>query len=134
MEHIRSYFQNDLFAGHSGIVIDSVTEDCVVCSMELSEIHKNAAGGVQGGAIFTLADLTFAVHSNLAMVCGEDIGMTVGQSCNISYLKSTRGNRLIAKSACLSKGRNISVYQISIEDDLGVSIATMLANGFTMNK
>ena len=133
LEHIRRHFEKDLFATENGIVIDSVTEDCVVCGMELSESHRNSVGGIQGGAIFTLADLAFAVHCNLAMVCGEDVGVTVGQSCSISFLKSTKGKRLTAKSTRLSKGRNISVYRICVEDDLGVSIAEMLANGFTLN-
>jgi acyl-CoA thioesterase len=86
---------------------------------------------VQGGAIFTLADLAFAVHCNLEMTCGENVGVTLGQSCSISYLKGTKGTRLFARSLCLSKGRNISVYRITIEDDLGVHIAEMLANAFT---
>jgi acyl-CoA thioesterase len=134
MEHIRSYFRKDRFATENGVVVDSVTEDCVVCSMELSESHCNSVGGVQGGAIFTLADLAFAVHCNLAMVCGEDVGVTVGQSCSISYFKNPRGRRMIAKSVCLSKGRTMSVYRICIEDDLGAPIAEMLASGFTMRK
>jgi acyl-CoA thioesterase len=134
LEHIRKYFSNDRFATASGIVIDSVTEECVVCSMELCESHRNSVGGVQGGAIFTLADLAFAVHCNLAMVCGEDVGVTLGQSCSISYLKGTKGTRLFARSTCLSKGRNVSVYRISVDDDLGVRIAEMLANAYTTGK
>lgn len=134
LEHIRSHFKKDRFATENGIVIDSVTEDYVVCGMELSDSHKNSVGGVHGGAIFTLADFTFAVHCNLAWVCGEDVGVTVGQSCAISFLKSTKGSRLTAKSVCLSKGRSMSVYRICVEDDLGVQIAEMLANGFTVAK
>jgi acyl-CoA thioesterase len=130
LEQIRDYFRNDRFATGNGIDIDSVTEDCVVCGMELRAEHRNAAGAVQGGAIFTLADLAFAVHCNLAMVCGEDTGLSVGQSCSISFLKPTKGRRLSAISACISKGRSMSVYRIRIEDDLGVEIAEMLANGF----
>ena len=133
-ERIRSHFRKDLFATGNGIVIDSVTEDRVVCGMDIAERHRNSAGGVQGGAIFTLADLAFAVHCNLAWVCGEDVGVTVGQSCSISFLKGTKGSRLTATSACLSKGRNISVYRICVEDNLGVPIAEMLANGFTVSK
>jgi acyl-CoA thioesterase len=132
LEHIRNYFKNDRFASDNGIVIDSVTEDCVVCGMELGAGHKNAAGGVQGGAIFTLADLAFAVHCNLAMVCGENVKLTVGQSCSITFLKSTRGSRLSAISSCVSKGRSVSVYRIRVQDDLGVGIAEMLASGFTL--
>jgi acyl-CoA thioesterase len=134
LERIRNHYQKDRFATENGIVIDSVTEECVVCSMEIGERHKNAVGGVQGGAIFTLADLAFAVHCNLAMVCGEDVGVTLGQSCSISYLKGTKGKRLFAKSCCLSQGRSISVYRISIEDDLGIHIAEMQANAFTTAK
>ncbi|MDR2702654.1 MAG: PaaI family thioesterase [Spirochaetaceae bacterium] len=130
LEQVRNYFKNDRFATGNGIVIDSVAEDCVACGMELREEHRNAVGGVQGGAIFTLADFAFAVHCNLAMVCGEENRLTVGQSCSISFLKSTKGRRLTAISTCVSKGRSISVYRIRIEDDLGVQIAEMLANGF----
>jgi len=134
LEHIRSHFKKDRFATGAGIEIDSVTEDCAVCSMEINEEHRNSVGGVQGGAIFTLADLTFAVHCNLAWVCGEDIGVTVGQSCSISFLKSTKGKKLTASSVCLSKGRSVSVYRIIVKDDLGASIAEMLANAFTIAK
>ena len=134
LERIRNHFKKDRFATGNGVVIDSAAEDCVICSMEINESHKNSVGGIQGGAIFTLADLAFAVHCNLAMVCGEDAGVTLGQSCSISFLKSSKGTRLTAKSTCLSKGRNMSVYRICVKDDLGVSIAEMLANGFTLNK
>ena len=134
IDNIIKFFSNDNFAGSAGIKIDSVTEDSVECSMEIKDIHRNALGAVQGGAIFTLADLTFAVHSNLDNVCGLDVGSTVGQSCNISYLNSTRGNHLFAKSKCLNKGRKMSVYKIDITDDLNKSIAMMIGNGFTIAK
>jgi acyl-CoA thioesterase len=144
LEKFRAFFAADRWAAVAGVVIDSVAEDLVECSMEITGIHRNAGGAVQGGAIFTLADLAFAVHSNLDMVCGANLGsvnsggagpgLTVGQSCSISYLKSSRGKRLIARSACLSKGRSMSVYRISVSDDLGVPIAEMIGNGFTTAK
>jgi acyl-CoA thioesterase len=134
IDKIRDFFSADRYARDAGIVIDSVTEDQVTCSMELQDKHRNAGGAVQGGAIFTLADFTFAVHSNLDMVLGAPVGVTVGQSCSISFLKSSRGRRLLAESACLSKGRTMSVYRISIRDDLGIPIAEMHGNGFTTAK
>jgi acyl-CoA thioesterase len=130
LDRIRDFFSADRFAAAAGIIINAVDEDQVECSMEITDKHRNAGGVVQGGAIFTLADLTFAVHANLALACGADQGITIGQSCNISFLKSSRGKRLIARSACLSRGRNVSVYRISVTDDLGVSIAEMISNGF----
>jgi acyl-CoA thioesterase len=134
LEKFRIFFSADRWAAAAGARIDSVREDLVECSMEIAEIHRNAGGSVQGGAIFTLADLAFAVHSNMDMVCGADLGITVGQSCSISYLKSSRGKRLTARSVCLSKGRSMSVYRISVSDDLGVPIAEMIGNGFTTAK
>jgi acyl-CoA thioesterase len=134
LEKFRAFFAADRWAATAGARIDAVGEDLVECSMEIAEIHRNAGGAIQGGAIFTLADLAFAVHSNLAMVCGADLGITVGQSCSISYLKSSRGKRLIARSVCLSKGKSMSVYRISVSDDLGVPIAEMIGNGFTTAK
>jgi acyl-CoA thioesterase len=134
LEKFRSFFAADRWAAAAGALIDSVGEDQVECSMEIADIHRNAGGAVQGGAIFTLADLAFAVHSNLDLVCGADVGITVGQSCSISYLKSSRGKRLIARSMCLSKGKSMSVYRISVTDDLGVPIAEMTGNGFTTGK
>ena len=131
---IRAYAQNDCFATENGMVIDFAAEDCVICGMDLAERHRNPVGNVQGGAIFTLADFAFGIHCNLAMICGEDVGVTLGQSCSISYLKRTRGRRLIAKSTRLSKGRNTSVYRICVKDDLGIPIAEMLANAFTAAK
>jgi acyl-CoA thioesterase len=134
IDRIREFFSADRFAQAAGIVVDSAREDRVVCSMEIGDTHRNAGGAVQGGAIFTLADFAFAVHSNLAMLQGAAQGITVGQSCSISFLKSSRGRRLIAESACLSRGRTMSVYRISVQDDLETPIAEMLGNGFTTPK
>jgi acyl-CoA thioesterase len=130
----REFFAADRFAANAGIRIEQVAENSVVCSLELGPGHRNAGGSVQGGAIFTLADFAFAVHSNIALVCGENTGITVGQSCSISYLKATRGKRLIAKTSCLSRGKSMSVYQVAVEDDLGVPIAEFTGNAFTMAK
>lgn len=134
LDNVKKFFSKDNFAKSAGIKIESVTEDSVECSMEIRDIHRNSVVGVHGGAIFTLADFTFAIHSNLDNLCGLDVGNTVGQSCNISYLKSTKGNRLIAKSKCLNKSRNMSVYQVNITDDQDKQIAIMIGNGFTITK
>jgi len=131
IERIRAFFMKDRFAANAGIVIDSVTKEEVQCSMAITGEHLNSAGSAHGGAIFTLADLTFAVHSNLRLFLGENVGITVAQSSSISYLAAPRGKRLIARSLCLSSGRNVSVYRVEVRDDLGNFIADMRGNGFT---
>lgn len=57
LEEAREHFKNDRFATNAGMQIDELGEDYSVCSVTLSDDHKNAYGGVMGGAIFTLADL-----------------------------------------------------------------------------
>jgi acyl-CoA thioesterase len=131
LDKLRAAFSADRYAMKTGIVIDAADKDKVRCSMEIRDSHLNAGGHVQGGAIFTLADFTFGVHSNLDSFLGEDRGTSVGQSCSISYFKSSRGTRLIAESSCLHKGRTMSVYRVTVRDDLGVPIAEMHGNGFT---
>jgi acyl-CoA thioesterase len=132
IEKCRAFFSADRFAANAGIRIDAVSEDEVVCSMEIRDMHLNAADAVQGGAIFTLSDFAFGIHSNLRKFCGADAGVTVGQSCSISYLKSPKTRKLIAKSACLHRGRTMSVYRIAVEDELGNRISEMHGNGFTL--
>jgi acyl-CoA thioesterase len=132
LDNIKKFFSKDKFAEKTGIVIESITEDSVKCKMEIKDFHRNSVFGVHGGAIFTLADFTFAIHANSDNLSGEDVGNTVAQSCNINYLKSSRGKSLIAKSKCINKGRSMSVYQVTITDDLGVTIAIMIGNGFTL--
>jgi acyl-CoA thioesterase len=131
LEKIRAFFTRDRFATNAGIVIDAVTEDEVLCSMPITLEHRNAGGGVQGGAIFTLADLAFAVHANLRLLCGDAVGITVVQSSSISYLAAARGKRLIARSTRLSNGRSISVFRVEVRDELGNFVADMRSNSFT---
>ncbi|MDR2295848.1 MAG: PaaI family thioesterase [Clostridiales Family XIII bacterium] len=131
IEKCRAFFGADRFAANIGIRIDTAREDEVVCSVEIRDIHLNAADSVQGGVIFTLSDFAFGVHANLRMFCGADVGVTLGQSCSISYLKSPKGRRLIARSTCLRAGRRMSVYRVTVEDDLGNRISEMHGNGFT---
>jgi len=134
IETIKKFFSKDKFAKSTGIKINSITEDSVECSMEIKDIHRNAAFNVHGGAIFTLADFTFGLHANVDNFSGSIVGATVSQSCTISYMKSTKGKILISKSKCINKGRNMSVYQIDITDDLNKRIAIMVGNGFTITK
>ncbi|MDR1961820.1 MAG: PaaI family thioesterase [Gracilibacteraceae bacterium] len=131
IQKIRSFFAADRFAAEAGVTIDEVSAEHVECGLLISPRHLNAAGSVQGGAIFTLADLAFAVHSNLELALGGETGVTVGQSNSISYLRAPKGQKLIARSACLSRGRHVSVYRVDIMDDLGNAVAVMIGNGFT---
>jgi acyl-CoA thioesterase len=130
LNKIRNFFADDRFAAMAGAVIESASEDAVECAMAVGDSHLNAGGVVQGGAIFTLADFAFAVACNLEMACGADVGITVGQSCSISFLKSPRGKLLKARAEPLSKGRTVKVFQVRVTDEAGTLVAVMTGNGF----
>ena len=53
LEEAREYFSCDKFATENGMTLDEIDEAHAVTSMTLGERHKNAFGGVMGGAIFT---------------------------------------------------------------------------------
>jgi acyl-CoA thioesterase len=131
LRQFQDFFTGDRFAVNAGIVIESVAENSVRCSMRVTKEHLNAGGVVQGGAIFTLADFAFAVHSNRDYVRGAEGGITVAQSCAISFLKPARGERLEAATACLSKGKTMSVYRVTVTDDQGAPVAEFTGNAFT---
>lgn len=114
----------DRFAVSSGIELADADANYAVCRMQIRDNHLNAAGAVQGGAIFTLADTAFGMAANAQ---GK---LTVSLNNSISYLKSTKGNTLIAEAKMVSSTKRICTYDIEVTDDLGELIAKMTGIGY----
>lgn len=127
-ETALNYFANDIFATETtGIKIEEVTEEYTICSLEINKKHLNAAGYVMGGALFTLADFTFAVAANTIDT------HTVSLSSSINFLRATKGPILYAKSCCINSGKTISFYEITLYDSPNRIVATVMINGFIHN-
>jgi acyl-CoA thioesterase len=97
---LRAFFQNDRFAAHNGIELLDAGAGWAKAQMSVRDHHLNAANVVHGGALFTLADLVFAVASN------SHGRLALGISVSISYLKAARGPLLTAEAkevSCNSK-------------------------------
>ncbi len=124
---MQKLYQNDRFATNAGCRILSADSDSVVCEMELNENLMNAHGSVMGGAIFTLADLAFAVASNLSGV------PSVAIESNIRFYSATKGTRLIATCKTDKDGRSLGHYTVEIKDDLDKKIAGYTAIAFHKN-
>ena len=89
---VREQFKKDRFATEAtGITIEAVDENYAKCQLIVEEKHMNAAGSVMGGALFTLADFTFAVAANVGGV------LTVSVTSQITYLNPAKGKVLTAK-------------------------------------
>ena len=128
LEEAREHFKKDQFASFSGMVLDELGEDYSVCSVQLGEVHQNAYGGIMGGAIFTMADLTFAVAANFG---GR---MTVSISSNISFVGPCKGDVLYSSARCIKSGRSTCFYEVEIVDDLGNKVAFVTFTGFVKDQ
>ena len=126
IDSAREFFYKDKFAVNIGITLDELTEDLAVCSLNVTDVHKNAYGGVMGGAIFTLCDFAFAVLSN------QIHQLTVAQQVSINYLSSPKGDKLIAKAECRKNGRTSSIIIVNVEDNTGRDIAQFVGTGFKL--
>jgi len=126
MEEARAYFSCDRFATENGIVLDELDETHAVTSMAVEARHKNAYGGVMGGAIFTLADFAFAALTN------DRERVTVAQQVSINYLSPVKGKKLIATARYKKDGRNSCVVNVDVVDDTGREIAQFVGTGFKL--
>ncbi len=118
------YFKNDMFAKHCNIRFDELTDEYVICSVEITENTLNATGSVQGGLIFTIGDLCFSALANRLHP------RTVTQFASISYLNPAVGKTLYAKACEVDRNKHNAIYNVRIYNDKNVTIATMQAAGF----
>ena len=61
MNQIKKFFKQDKFAEHVGIELLDVSEGYARAALEIKPHHLNAVGILHGAALFSLADLAFAV-------------------------------------------------------------------------
>jgi acyl-CoA thioesterase len=116
-EALKAFFRKDAFAEFVGIELIEAGNGRAMARLKLRDHHRNGIGLIQGGVIFTLADLSFAaaVHSR-----GQ---IAVAIHCSISYVKAAQGELLLAEAAEVSCGPKIAVYTVRITDSSGEVIA-----------
>ena len=125
IEQVRSFFSNDKYAADCGCFIEEIGERYAKCTVNLTDNHRNAVGGVMGAVYFTLADFTFAAASN-AYLDNPDV---VSISSNISFLNYCKGKVLTAEAVCIKDGRTTCYYEVNVTDDLGKRIALVTITG-----
>ena len=125
-EEARDYFSQDRFATENGMSIDELDGEHAVTSLTISSRHKNAFGGVMGGAIFTLADFAFAALTN------DRERVVVAQQVSINYLSPAKGNRLVATARYRKDGRSSCVVNVDVTDETGRDVAQFVGTGFKL--
>ncbi len=130
LDRAREEFSKDLYATKlSGVEILEVGDDYARCGMKLTGDHRNAYGGVMGGAIYTLADFTFAVASNFRK--DKLTASLVGQA---TFLSMTHGKELFGEARLIKDGRQNCFYEVRVSDNLGKDIAVVSFTGAHIDK
>lgn len=118
LEEVQRVFRNDRFATDAcGCRVVEASRGHAVCEFDITPGHRNERGGVMGGAIFTVADLAFAVASNV----GEPV--TVSVSSSIEFMSAAKGEKLIATADVDKNGRTLGFYNCLVTDELGTPVA-----------
>lgn len=126
VEQAREYFTGDRFAAVNGMRIEALTDAESVCAMDVGPDHRNAMGRIMGGAIYTLADLAFAVAAN------QQHHPTVALEAKINYLNASAGEHLTARARCIKDGKSIAVFQVTVTDELGKDVALVIVTGYKL--
>ena len=124
LEEVRKVFEGDRFATENGAVIEKIGDHSATCSLIITDSHRNAMGAVLGGTYFMLTDFAFAVAANW-----EKMGC-VSLHSDISFLRTAKGKKLIAKAVCVRDGKSTACYRVDVTDDFGNLTATATVTGY----
>ena len=117
METIKKFFKNDTFAEYVGIELLEVSKGRAKAKLEIKNEHLNGVNIVHGGAIYTLADLVFAVASN------SHGNVAVAINGSIAYLKAVTEGTLFAEAEEVSVNPKLATYKVSVTDERDNTIA-----------
>ncbi|MYL82007.1 hotdog fold thioesterase [Desulfovibrio aerotolerans] len=113
------FLDRDAFAKSLGIRLIEVAPGYARTAMDITANHRNGAGIAHGGAIFTLADLAFAVAAN------SHGKLSLGVAASIAYIKAGLGSTLFAEAREISLGSKLATYVVTISNDNDEVIASM---------
>jgi acyl-CoA thioesterase len=121
---IKEFFKNDRYAAFSGVELLEVAPGKAKAKMTIKEMHLNAGNVVQGGAIFTLADLAFAAAANAY----GNLAMSVETS--IRYFKGIGSGTLFAEAKVLHLHQKIATFEVVVTNQEAELIALFTATAY----
>lgn len=125
-EAAKKHFERDRYAALTGVEIVEAGTGYCKARLVIEGKHMNAANVVQRGAIFTLADLAFAVASN------SRGPLALAINVNISYLKAASSGTLHAVATEVKEPGRLGAYDVLVTDDKGEIVARF--NGMVYRK
>jgi acyl-CoA thioesterase len=121
---IKEFFKDDRYAAFSGIELLEVEPGKAKASMEIRDMHLNAGNVVQGGAIFTLADLAFAAAVNAY----GNLAMSIETS--IRYFKGVGSGTLFAEAKIVHLHKKLATFEVRVTNQDEELIALFTATAF----
>jgi acyl-CoA thioesterase len=124
LDEVRAFFRADRFATLAlGAEIVEARHGHAVVRFQAGPTHANAMGNLMGGAIFTLADYTFAIASSIGQA------PTVAASATIDYLRGTQSGPIIAECDVVKEGARMCFAQVRVTDAANREIAILSIKG-----
>ncbi|MEZ0328919.1 MAG: hotdog fold thioesterase [Dissulfuribacterales bacterium] len=121
-ERIERY---DRLIGMFGMEILKVDFGYAEVAMVVKPEHLNAADFCHGGAMFSLADVAFALAAN------SHGGLAVGLEVSANYMRPVKaGERVVAVAEERHRGKHTGVYLISMRNGDGKEVAFVKATAF----
>jgi acyl-CoA thioesterase len=111
-----------------GMEILSMKEGESVVRMKVGEEHLMAAGYCHGGAIFSLADVAFA------LACNSHGTLSLALDMSISFLRSVKPGAVLTAS-CRERylGKSTGCYDIEVSNEGGELVSFLKATAFRKN-
>jgi acyl-CoA thioesterase len=124
MSDLAKVFEGDRFAARNGVELVELSEGRAVARMRVWPEHMNAAGVVQGGAVFTLADFAFAVASNSR----GNVALAI--EAHVTFLRAVRGGVLTAEAREEGGSRRLSTCTVRVTDEAGSLVGLFTGTAF----
>ncbi len=121
---VKTLMLRDRFARTSGIRLAEVRAGYARTTLRLGPDHLNGVGIVQGGAIFTLADLAFAA------CCNSHGTVAVALDVSITFVRGLAKGTLTAEAREISVSRRVSVCDVRVTDAAGALVAAFKGTAF----
>ena len=123
---IKEFFKKDYFAMDLlGINIEKAENGICECTLKKRKDLLNANGVMQGGALYTLGDFSFAVAS------ASSGKMAVTSSVTINYIQAGKGELFKAVATPVSLGKKIHYYDVTVYDG-EITVAKMSVVGYVI--
>lgn len=126
---VAQMMKDDLFSQWLGIEVVEITQGYAKTQMTIRKEMMNGLGVVHGGVTFSFADSTFA------FACNNRNQLSLALDTSINFLKPVLpGDTLIAEAIEIHNGKSTGLYQVTIQNQHGQSVALFKGTCFRTQK